>query len=31
MPKITFIEHDNTVHDVEADLGETVMEAAMRG
>ncbi len=31
MPKITFIEHDNTVHDVEADLGETIMEAAMRG
>ena len=31
MPKITFIEHDNTIHDVEAELGETVMEAAMRG
>jgi 2Fe-2S ferredoxin len=31
MPKITFIEHDGTIHDVEAELGETVMEAAMRG
>ena len=31
MPKITFIEHDGTVHDVEAEPGETVMEAAMRG
>lgn len=31
MPKITFIEHDGTVHDIDAELGETVMEAAMRG
>jgi 2Fe-2S ferredoxin len=31
MPKITFIEYDGTVHDVEAEPGETVMEAAMRG
>lgn len=31
MPKITFIEHDGTVHDVDAEPGETVMEAAMRG
>ena len=31
MPKITFIEHDGTVHDVEAEHGEPVMEAAMRG
>jgi 2Fe-2S ferredoxin len=30
MPKITFIEYDGTVHDVEAEPGETVMEAAMR-
>jgi ferredoxin, 2Fe-2S len=30
MPKITFIEHDGTIHEVEADLGETVMEAAIR-
>lgn len=30
MPKITFIEYDGTVHDVEAEIGETVMEAAMR-
>jgi 2Fe-2S ferredoxin len=31
MPKIIFIEYDGTVHDVEAEPGETVMEAAMRG
>jgi ferredoxin, 2Fe-2S len=31
MPKITFIEHDGTVHTVEAELGSTVMEAAMKG
>lgn len=31
MPKITFIEHDGAVHEVEAEAGETVMEAAMRG
>jgi ferredoxin, 2Fe-2S len=31
MPKITFIEHDGTIHDVDAEIGETVMEAAMRG
>jgi len=31
MPKITFIEYDGTVHHVEAEPGETVMEAAMRG
>lgn len=31
MPKITFIEHDGTVHRVAAEHGETVMEAAMRG
>ena len=31
MPKITFIEHDGTVHDVEAETGESIMEAAMRG
>ena len=31
MPRITFIEHDETVHEVDAELGETVMEAAMRG
>ena len=31
MLKITFIEHDGTVHEVEAESGETVMEAAMRG
>lgn len=31
MPKITFIEHDGTVHDVEAEDGQTVMEAALRG
>jgi ferredoxin, 2Fe-2S len=30
MPKITFIEHDATVHTVEAELGSTVMEAALK-
>ena len=30
MPKITFIEHDGTVHTVEAQLGSTVMETAQR-
>jgi 2Fe-2S ferredoxin len=30
MPKITFIEHDNTVHTVEAEPGSTVMETALR-
>ena len=29
MPKITFIEHDATVHEVDADNGTTVMEAAL--
>jgi 2Fe-2S ferredoxin len=30
MPKITFIEHDGTVHTVEAELGSTVMETAIK-
>ena len=30
MPKITFIEHDNTVHTVDAELNSTVMETALR-
>jgi len=30
MPKITFIEHDGTVHTVEAELGSTVMETALK-
>jgi ferredoxin, 2Fe-2S len=30
MPKITFIEHDGTVHAVEAETGSTVMESALR-
>ena len=30
MPKITFIEPDGTRHTVEADLGSTVMEAALK-
>ena len=29
-PKITFIEHDGTVHTVEAELGSTVMETALK-
>ena len=30
MPKITYIEHDGALHTVEAELGSTVMEAAIR-
>jgi 2Fe-2S ferredoxin len=30
MPKITFIEHDGTVHTVDAEIGATVMETALR-
>ncbi len=30
MPKITFIEHDGTRHEVEAESGMTVMEAAVK-
>ena len=30
MPKVTFIEHDGTVHDVDAKIGQTLMEAALR-
>jgi len=30
MPKITFIEHDGTVHTVDAEVGSTVMETAMK-
>jgi 2Fe-2S ferredoxin len=30
MPKITYIEHDGTMHTVEADLDSTVMETALR-
>ena len=30
MPKITYIEHDGTVHKVEAELDSTVMETALR-
>jgi ferredoxin, 2Fe-2S len=30
MPKITFIEHDGAVHTVDAELGATVMETALR-
>ena len=29
MPKITFIEHDGTQHAVDAEVGKTVMQAAM--
>lgn len=31
MPKITFIEHDGTVHKVDAEIGATVMETALKG
>lgn len=30
MPKITYIEHNGTVHEVEGDAGSTVMETAIR-
>jgi 2Fe-2S ferredoxin len=30
MPKITYVEHDGTPHTVEAEVGSTVMEAALR-
>src|SRR5438445_7792266 len=30
MPKITYVEHDGTAHTVEAELGSTVMETAIR-
>ncbi len=30
MPKITYIEHDGTSHTVEAEIGATVMETALR-
>jgi 2Fe-2S ferredoxin len=30
MPKITFIGFDGTIHTVEAEIGSTVMEAAIR-
>jgi 2Fe-2S ferredoxin len=30
MPKITFVEHDGAVHTVEAEIGSTVMETALR-
>ena len=30
MPKITFIEHDGTQHTVEAEIGSTVMETALK-
>lgn len=30
MPTVTYIEHDGTVHKVEAEIGSTVMETALR-
>ncbi len=30
MPKITYIEHDGTQHTVDAKVGDTVMETALR-
>ncbi|MDP6187281.1 MAG: (2Fe-2S)-binding protein, partial [Pseudomonadales bacterium] len=29
MPKITFIEHNGTQHTVDAEVGQSVMQAAM--
>jgi len=31
MPRITYIEHDGTTHTVEAEVGATVMETALKG
>ena len=31
MPKITYIEHDGTQHIVEAEIGASVMETALKG
>ena len=31
MPKITYIEHDGAVHTVDAEVGATVMETALKG
>lgn len=31
MPKITFVEHDGTVHVVDAVVGDTLMEVALKG
>src|SRR4051812_50193294 len=31
MPKITYIEHDGTTHTVDAEIGSTVMESALKG
>ena len=31
MPKITYIEHDGTTHTVDAEIGATVMETALKG
>ena len=31
MPKITYIEHDGTRHTVEAEIGASVMETALKG
>ncbi|MDX2203005.1 MAG: 2Fe-2S iron-sulfur cluster-binding protein [Hyphomicrobiaceae bacterium] len=31
MPTITFIEHDGTVHHVDAAIGDTLMETALKG
>jgi 2Fe-2S ferredoxin len=31
MPKITFIEYDGSVHTIDAEVGATVMETALKG
>jgi 2Fe-2S ferredoxin len=31
MPKIVFIEYDGAVHEVDAEIGATVMETALKG
>lgn len=31
MPKVRFIEYDGVVHNIESEIGESVMEAALKG
>jgi len=31
MPKVTVIEYDGVTHEIESEVGETVMEAALKG
>ena len=31
MPKVTIVEYDGVKHEIESEIGETVMEAALKG